>query len=213
MRQRFEYDFSKAKIICPDLQFEYVENGNFGYKVYGCFDVVDGENTCWGSFNASLYFKRNYPRGFAILVDESKAFPWDMSWHISKEGLCCVCSPLHTIEMETSDVSILQYITNYVIRFYANQVYKREYGHYKNGEYGHFDVGIWESLEDELNISDRGKILDILKYIESNPRRNKFCYCGSGKKIKSCHEHRIPFIKLLTRKHKLIGRTNAEKSV
>lgn len=83
--------------------------------------------------------------------------------------------------------------------FYANQIHKKEFGHYKNGEYGHYEEGIWEALEEEFATSNREDILLILGRMNSKRGRNEVCFCGSGKKFKKCHINRIVYIEAVAK--------------
>jgi SEC-C motif-containing protein len=194
-KQEFLKDLEEARELYPFIEYEYLSNKLFPHKITDDFEITDHEGNHWGTFRASVYFSYLYPRGFAILQDVSKAFPWEIDWHTSEEGQCCVCSPIESIEMKTKELSILCFINRYIIPFYSNQIYKREFDEYKNGNYSHDHEGIWEALEEELSTRDRKKIKQIVDYIRTKPGRNDICYCGSGKKLKKCHLDRIAYIK------------------
>lgn len=200
MENQFIKDLEEAQRLYPSLEYDYLPHKRFSHKVTGTFDIIDGEEYHWGAFSASLYFTDYYPKGFALLKDNSKAFPWDLNWHIDeKTGLCCVCGPIEREEKAAQPISILSFIEAYVIPFYANQIHKREFGSYKNGEYAHFREGIWEALEEELCTSDRKKIMLLLTKMRCKRGRNEVCFCGSGNKFKKCHMNRIPFIEAAAR--------------
>ncbi|GLU43274.1 SEC-C domain-containing protein [Allomuricauda sp. NBRC 101325] len=195
MENQFIRDLDEAKRLFPSLEYHHLPNKRFVHKVTGTFDIIDGEENHWGAFSASLYFTDSYPKGFALLKDNSRAFPWDLNWHIDeKTGLCCVCGPIEREERAAKGISILGFIEGYVIPFYANQIYKKEFGFYKNGEYAHFIEGIWEALEEEFGTSDRKQIKLMLNQMRSKRGRNEDCFCGSGIKFKKCHMNRIPYI-------------------
>lgn len=193
--KHFIEDFNRAKEKYPDLVYHSMTYLNYPYRVSGDFEIVDSENYHWGTFKGSIYFHSSYPKGFALLQDKSKIFPWNLDWHIDEKlGLCCVCGPLENIEKSSKGISVLSFIENYVFRFYANQIYRREFGHYKNGDYSHFEEGVWEDLEEEFDTSDRSRILTNLKLMGTNRGRNELCFCGSDIKFKKCHLHRIKYL-------------------
>ena len=195
IEDQFIKDLEEAQRLFPSLEYDYLPNKRYAHKLTGTFDIIDGEENHWGAFSASLYFADYYPKGFALLQDNSKAFPWDLNWHIDeKTGLCCVCGPIEREERAAKAISILGFIEAYVIPFYANQIHKNEFGFYKNGEYAHFKEGIWEALEEEFGTSDRKKITLLLIQMRSKRGRNEICFCGSGIKFKKCHMNRIPYI-------------------
>ncbi len=194
-QEEFIKDLELAKGIYPFIDYEYREGKEYPYKITDDFEILDDEGNHWDTFRASIYFHHRYPKEFPLLQDKSKAFPWKVDWHISpRDGDCCVCGAIEQEEHARSGISILKYIDQYVIPFYANQVYKMEFGHYKNGEYAHNEEGVWETLEEEFGTKDRVKIKRFLKKMEIKRGRNDICFCGSGIKYKKCHLLRINII-------------------
>ena len=194
-REKFLKDIEIAKEQFAFIDYEYREGKKYPYKVTDDFEIIDNEGNHWGTFRASVYFTKSYPRGIPIMQDESKAFPWEVDWHISpKDGECCVCGVIEQEELARKGISIKDFINNYTKPFYANQVYRKEYGCYKNGEYAHYEEGVWESLEEEFNTKDRVKIRRFFVEMKTKRGRNEACFCGSGIKYKKCHLQRINII-------------------
>jgi len=175
-----------------------VKPHEYPYCISGDFPIIDPEGTDWGKYSANILFHNTYPKGFALLMDKSKAFPWNLDWHIDeKNGWCCVCSPLESIGKVMTRISIVEFIREYVIRFYANQIFRKEFGYYKNGEYSHHQEGRWEALENEFSTSDRQEVKQILIRMAEKRRRKDPCFCGSTKPFNKCHQHRVKYIKAL----------------
>src|SRR5690606_15934702 len=105
----------------PRIHYEHKDGYEYCHKLHGEIDIIDGEGTYWGTFLLYVYFHHSYPKGFAILVDHSKAFPWTYKWHISEKGECCVCSPLEKIQRSQSRITVLGFMDEYVVPFYSNQ--------------------------------------------------------------------------------------------
>ena len=187
IEDRFYKDFIKAKVRFPEIEYEILKSDVYKYRLLGSFKIVDDERTLWGEFKAAIYFKSNYPLGFASLQEVSENIPREDKRHINKVGICCFCGPLEQLEMEVKPVSIIDFINGYTIPFFANQIYYDQFGEYKNGDYSHRQDGIWEALEEEFSTKDRTEIQSKLDYIKSKPGRNSLCYCGSNLKIKNCH--------------------------
>ena len=200
-KELIQQDFDNSLGKYPTLKIYKSSLPQFAFVINGYFDVVDADDYHWGTFEASIYFHHTYPKGFPSLVDKSELFPWHIDWHINPiNGECCVCSPLESIENGDRGITIVEYIDHYVIPFYANQIYRREYGEYKNGEYSHFEEGVWETLAEEINISDKDMLKKLINGLPLKYRRNDPCFCGSGKKAKKCHGPRIKYIKELLSK-------------
>lgn len=200
---RFLKDLSKAQEKYPFLELETGISKAYPFRLTDDFEVSDDEGNYWGSFRASIHFPKDYPKGAPVLQDKSKVFPWEHDWHTSpKEGECCVCSVIEKAEIAKKGITIMAFIKNYVQPFYANQLFKQEYGEYKNGDYSHYDEGVWESLEEEFKTKDRIKIRRFLNELKMKRGRNKSCFCGSGTKYKKCHLDRVDLIESVISNYK-----------
>ncbi|MBK7800087.1 MAG: SEC-C domain-containing protein [Saprospiraceae bacterium] len=200
IEDRFYKDFIKAKVHFPEIEYEILKNHAFKYKLLGNFKIVDDEGTLWGEFKTAIYFKSNYPLGFASLQEVSEKIPREDKRHINRDGVCCFCDPLKQIEMEMKPFSIYDFIKEYTIPFFANQIYYEHFGEFKNGDYSHGEEGIWETLEEEFGTKNRTEIKSKLEYINSKPGRNSLCYCGSNLKLKHCHWEMANQIRKLSKK-------------
>ena len=194
-QEDFLKDLKLAKEEFPHMVMEPTEYSEYPFKIEDDFEVTDHEGNHYGTFRAAVLFHKTYPKGFPILIDMSKEFPWEVDWHTSeKNGECCVCGIIEKEEVGMKGIMLLEFIKTYVIPFYANQLYRRKYGHYKNGEYAHYEEGVWQALEEEFNTTNREKIKQFLKEMKTKRGRNDVCFCGSGKKYKKCHLLRINII-------------------
>ena len=137
-RIEFLKDLSEAKKQFPFIDYEYLDGKEYPFKITDDFEVSDDEGNHWATFRASVYFHQFYPKEFPILQDLSRIFPWNEDWHISPiDRVCCVCGVIEQEEYSETGISILKFISGYIIPFYANQVYRTEYGQYRNGDYAH----------------------------------------------------------------------------
>ncbi len=198
-KERFIRDFKTAHKAYPYIKGRILEEWpEYPYYVEGDFPIIDSEGTDWGTYSATIHFHKTYPKGFALLKDRSKIFPWNLDWHMDeKSGLCCVCSPLKNIEKSMTKISVLEFIQDYTLPFYANQVYKKQFGRYKNGEYAHHNEGRWQALEEEFDTKDRNEIRRILRSMPKRRRRKDPCFCGSGRPFNKCHQHRIRYLEVI----------------
>jgi hypothetical protein len=194
-QEDFSRDLELAQKEYPFLEIEPTEIKAYPFKLEDDFEITDHEGNHYGTFRASVHFPSTYPKGFPVMFDMSEKFPWEDDWHMSpRNGECCVCGVIEKEEVGQKGITVLEFIQKYVIRFYANQVYRETYGHYKNGEYAHYGEGIWEALEEEFNTKDRVRIRRFLGEMRTKRGRNDDCFCGSGKKYKKCHWGREKFI-------------------
>lgn len=195
-KEKFNTDLIITRKHYPFIECDIGEIQGYPYVLTDNFEISDDEGCHWGTFRASIHFPETYPKGVPIMKDLSKEFPWEVDWHMSsKTGECCVCGVIESEEISKEGISILSYIQTYVIPFYANQLYKQEYGEYKNGEYDHYKEGVWQALEEEFNTKDRDTIFKIINEMKITRGRNDICFCSSGIKYKKCHLNRIDIIK------------------
>ncbi len=200
-KKQFTRDLKMVQNEFPFMEYEYSKGKIYPYKITDDFEISDNEGNHWGTFRASVYFHHSYPKEFPVLLDESKIFPWENDWHISPNtGECCVCSIIEKEEVAKSGISLLDFILKYVRPFYANQLYRQEFGEYKNGEYAHHGEGVWQALEEEFNTMDRSKIRQFLMDMRTKRGRNDVCFCGSGKKYKKCHLTRTKLLETVMKK-------------
>lgn len=206
-QKEFLKDLEEAMELYPFLDYDFREGKEYPYKITDDFEVSDDEANHWGTFRASIYFNRTYPKGMPIMQDLSKDFPWEVDWHMSPDdGQCCVCGVIEHEEIAQNGISIIGFINDYLIRFYANQVYREKYGSYKNGEYAHNGEGVWEALEEEFKTKDREKIKNLLSMMRVKRGRNEDCFCGSGIKYKKCHLLRRNIIENVAKRISLTSR-------
>lgn len=203
-KTEFLNDLVIAQKWFPFIEYDFQEGKLYPYKITDDFEVSDDNGNHWGTFRASIHFPNTYPKGAPIMQDLSKSFPWEDDWHISsKTGECCVCGPIEKEEKSIIGNTIEGFIKSYVIPFYANQIYKKEYGQYKNGEYSHHAEGIWEDLEVEFQTKDRTLIVKYIEQLKHKRGRNEDCFCGSGRKYKRCHLDRNKYIEALSKELKI----------
>lgn len=186
-KNQFDKDFKEAKMKFPELEYTILLNEKFRYRVDGIIKIIDSEGSQRGAFRVSIYFKNNYPLGFALLQETSNVIPRIIDRHVDETGGCCICGPITQARNELKPFTILKFVQDYAIPFFANYIHFDEYGYYKNGEYSHYGKGLWESFEEEFNTTDPEKLKSILQYIGSKPGVNTQCYCESGRKLKHCH--------------------------
>ena len=204
-REDFLNDLELAREEYPFMEMEYSQYREYPFKIVDDFEVIDHEGNHWGTFRASVIFPKTYPKGFPILFDISKEFSWEDDWHMSStNGECCVCGVIEKEEVGQKGISVLEFIQKYVLQFYANQIYRKEFGYYKNGDYAHGKGGVWEALEEEFNTKDRDEIRRFLNEMRTKRGRNDVCYCGSGKKYKKCHLSRLNIIETVINRISLI---------
>lgn len=154
-----------------------------------------------GEFNVVINIPLNYPFGFPVLKEVGGGIPRTMDRHINEDGTCCVAVLQETIVRANKGIQVTAYVNEYVIPFLANQIYFKEYGNWCNGDYKHGNEGILQYYIELLEAKNSNEVLNILGYALNNIRlgRNDQCFCGSKKKFKACHSHKLDEINALGR--------------
>lgn len=154
----------------------------------GILDVSDGNGDVVGNFSVEIYSTEKFPYRFPELYEVGGDIPNHPDWHKYDNGLCCLTVEQDEIIKCKSGMSILQFIDDIAIPYFANQIYRKREGVYLN-EYPHgldgfrvFYTKLFKS--DDLSLWIKCCKSVFLKRIK---RRNDKCYCGSGQKFKNCH--------------------------
>lgn len=201
----FEYDFFALEALYPDLRLEEKKDKKSRHEITGNIDIVDSEDHVWGTFNITIFVSTKYPFLFPDLRLNDNQIPKKYNRHFDKNGFACVCGVIEKKEQEIKGIKICQYIKQYVIPFFANQIHYDAYPElgYLNGDYSHFKKGVIEAFYEEFKTNDRTIVLDKIKRIKSKIGRNKNCFCGSQKKLKYCCNERYHFLKTIIFENKI----------
>ena len=205
-KRKFVEDFKEAKKMFPDL-YHLPTEFNF-FQVKGDITIYDKNDHIRGFFSIEIMFTQNYPKGFADLYEIRNRIKAVPDWHKGEDNRCCICAlPEEFIQRQRSN-SILNFITEYTIPFFANHLHKEEYGCYPNGEYKHGMDGTIQWYYEAFPNYSPERIIAILKLIADErqlPKHFQPCLCGSGVKFKKCHQkvcRKISSIpELILRKH------------
>lgn len=201
----FERDFKDVKDYFPRLSYTWNQEGKT-WVVRGELDICDVEGVYWNTFDIAILVPEAYPYCVPIIIERSEIIPRDIDWHISKEGICCVDSDNSLLAMSKRGINLKDFLSDKIYNYFANQLYKLQEREYAGEEYKHFTEGTIQYYIEELRIPSIEHILVFLNKILSKGdlTRNKLCPCGSGRKIKKCHEKEIDTIKSF-------GRSKIEK--
>lgn len=185
MKIKLGKDIEIVTNIYPKLKF--INKLNCKYLT-GEIDIFDSEDNYRDSFNIKITIPKNYLFQFPKLFELDEKIKQIDNSHIYKDGSCCVCCLQEEDIRKRKGITIIEYISEYVIPFLANILYYRERGEYANGEYKHGIDGVIQYYQELLNKQLIDDILSEIGIITSNKfRRNETCYCGSGLKFKKCH--------------------------
>ena len=157
----------------------------------GILDIKNDCNDVVGSFLIEIKHREEFPYRFPILYEVGGDIPNIADRHKYSDGICCITVLPDEILKCKNGISILTFIEEYAIPYFANQVYYLQDGIYMNGEYSHGKDGYIEFYTKFFKTADSSKWREDVERVNSGTiikmDRNKPCFCGSGLKYKHCH--------------------------
>ena len=154
----------------------------------GEIDIYDNEDRYYSSFNIKITIPLKYPYEFPILYESGNKIPHIIDRHIYKNGSCCVCITQEEDIRCKRGITIKEFIFEYVIPFFANQIYFEVNGKWANGDYQHGYDGVIQFYQELFNTKDLNIIIEGFKcYFYKRLKPYEKCFCGSNIKYKKCH--------------------------
>jgi hypothetical protein len=191
----------------PDLRLKNV-NGLPVLK--GILDIPDDNKVRIGSFSIEINFTDSFPSRFPILFEVGGDIPSEADWHKYSNNSCCITVEPNEILICKNGITILSFIEKYVVPYFANQIYKKRFGEYKNGEYSHGIEGLRQFYSDLFKTTTAKKWTEYFEIVFNNApnriSRNDKCFCGSDVKFKKCHD-------LVFHQMRLLGKEQINKDL
>jgi hypothetical protein len=185
MNQVFQRELTEAISRFPELSIINI-NGQDILK--GILDISDESSAVIGSFSIEIYPTEKFPYRFPKIFEVGGDIPCNADWHKFPDNSCCLTVEQDEILKCNNGITLRYFIERMVIPYFANQLYRKETGHYLD-EYPHGKDGI-RQFYIELFKSNNPGFWDLCyKHAFENVRigRNEKCYCNSGEKHKKCH--------------------------
>lgn len=181
----FERELELVVKEYSQLKIKKVDNT---FYLKGILDIPDDENNIAGSFAVEIYSTAQFPYRFPKLFEVGGDIPCEADWHKYSDNSCCLTVPANEILMCKNRITILRFIKDNAIPYFANQLYRKKVGKYFN-EYSHGFQGIYEFYIDLFHTKDHSIWIKCLNYAmgKSTFKRYNLCYCGSNVKYKKCH--------------------------
>lgn len=185
MNQTFQNELSKVESTFPDLSIRHI-NGKDILK--GILDIHDENSAVAGSFSIEIHPTEEFPYRFPKLFEVGGDIPCSDDWHKYADNSCCITVQQDEIIKCHNRITLLNFIANEAIPYFANQLYRRRNGHYLN-EYPHGIDGVRLFYMELFKSNDPRFWLLCFEHAFENIHlsRNEKCYCNNGKKYKKCH--------------------------
>lgn len=185
MNQAFKNELSEVITKFPDLAIKHI-NGKDILK--GILDIFDESSAVTGSFSVEIYPTEKFPYRFPKIFEVGSDILCNADWHKYPDNSCCITVEQDEILKCRNGITVLYFIEQMAIPYFANQLYRIKTGKYLN-EYPHGKDGV-RLFYVELFKSSDIKFWHICydhAFKKAQIRRNDECYCYSGNKYKKCH--------------------------
>lgn len=179
----------QAVVQFPNLRI--LEEGGGNCYLRGVLDIPDDDGDVAGSFLIEIKRSKGFPFRFPYLFEVGGDIPNEADRHKYPDSSCCITVWTDEILKCKHGINVVEFIQNFAIPYFANQIYFKKEGKYKNGEYAHGVKGIEQFYSTLMKTSNKDRWVTYFKYafrgqkIESG--RNDICLCGGPLKFKNCH--------------------------
>ena len=170
----------QLRIKYPKL--EYIYNYNL---ICGTMEI---ECNCkgvylFGDFEIKIDLNYKLPR----VYETSKKIKNDYPHYYKENGQLCLATDLEQ-EIYLINHNIIEWIDEYVYKYFITYLYYYKIGEYPFGEYLHGDEGIYQFLMKKFGVLNTKQAKRIFKYICTKKyKKVDYCPCGSNKNIEKCH--------------------------
>lgn len=213
-KKQFETDYQYACDHFPKLKKYFWKEEIKCWIIDGELDICDTKGQYWDTFDIRIAVPDTYPYCVPFVLEMGGKIPREDDRHISKEGICCLDIEHRLIHMSRRGVRLVDFITNKVYPYFANQIYYEAENQYSSGEYKHHFGGIKQFYEENLQIASVEEAILILNYILNAQElgRNDTCFCGENK-YKKCHWETVMFLKSIGKKQLRLDLDNFQKII
>lgn len=194
--QEFIQDIPAAVAKYPELSI--VDRDGTTILV-GRMTIRDSTGKVWDKYDIEIHPTELYPYRFPLLYEVGGRIPRIIDWHIygDTQSCCMDIRPSEIINCKTG-LRLEELIPRFVIPYLANTTHRFKEGYYKNGEYSHGVKGLVEYYTAITKANDTNEMLRLLiSFAKGVGTRTVFhpCFCGSGRKLRNCHEELLHKLK------------------
>jgi len=129
-----------------------------------------------------LLFKENLPKVWELSNKIRKSYP-----HLYDDKRLCLATDLEQ-ELYLRNYTIIDWIKEYVEKYFISYIYYKRYGVFPFGEHSHGNEGIYEFIQTYYKLASLIEAKNIYEYVCKKKYRGHLeCPCGSNRKIRDCH--------------------------
>lgn len=172
----------------PELVLEPWDEG--WARVTGSIEIVPEIR-----YTLLLLVRPGYPDEEPVLICQRDEIPWEIDRHVyERNGVACLCVRSETRKHWPWGSNLTDFLDKLVVPFFKGQNYYDSHGHWPpSGERSHGKPGIIEAYTEILSDLDDPTVKPIHDFLrllarENPPKGHESCPCGSGKKLRHCHQ-------------------------
>lgn len=185
--RNFEEDKIATLNANRGLRYEGVFENN--HLFCGNFYLITSEGHLIEVFEIEMFIGSDYPNNFPIVKLIGNMIELTEDNHISKDGVICFDHPYIINSIKKCGIRIYDFVNFYLPKYFSWVLIKKYGDPIILQEWAHGTEGTKQFYKALLGTTKNETIVVFLENFCDNPRiqRNTKCYCGSGKKLKSCH--------------------------
>lgn len=153
----------------------------------GTFHVVH-EGDLIDRYKVEIEFPHNYPDERPVVRETDDRIPLIAERHMNRDGTACLFLDDEYEWRHPDGMSFQDFLDQAMMSYFICQSYYERTGEWLLDDRAHSAAGVVEFYEEILGTEKVGVILEYLDYIERDAKGHWDCPCGSGERVRNCHQ-------------------------
>ena len=183
----FEQECSFIHRNFPDVEIS-INAGKV--LLVGTFPLVDPDGSIIKNYRLGVEFPIHYPDWIPNVIMLEPGVEKNPDRHIESDGKGCLCLPHSALSYFPEGITFERFWEVLVVPWLIGQAHYEEYNEWPFDAWDHGMEGILQGFVGVLGFDDEEIVRSFLKLlVRKNPVKGHIlCPCGSGKKIRNCHQ-------------------------
>lgn len=165
----------------------------------GDFPVHDENGSEIDRYKLDIIFPTNYPDRVPIVLVMDKRIPASVQRHVfPKDRTACLCLP-HEVSLHLPEIDFMGFWGNLLKFWLVGQASYDRTGKWPFPERAHDHSAIYDGFSELLGISDRNAAQRFTSLLlrKTPAKGHELCPCGSGLKLRACHQSEYQSVRSL----------------
>jgi len=130
---------------------------------------------------------------YPVIREKGGKIPLIGERHVNKNGTSCLFYPDDFKKYYKPNSELSKFVKGPVFTYFVAQVYFELTGRWLFGQMRHNADGCYDYYSQKLKVSDHNVIIFFLCFLLKKCviQKNEYCPCGSLKKFRKCHYHKL----------------------